>query len=58
MNRIEVLNIPNLDKPAIELIHEVHKQIDMRFALTESLLGIDAGQNTAKEVEAFKLYKD
>ena len=51
MNRIEVLNIPNLNESVINLIHEIHKQIDMRFGLTKIMLGIDAGRITAKEVE-------
>ena len=48
---MNVLEIPKLDLESLRFIYELHKQLEMGFALSAPLLGIDSGRSTAKEVE-------
>ena len=49
---MDVLTIPNLSAKALELINEIHKQLDMHCALTKELMGINNEHKTSKKIEA------
>ena len=51
---MEILEIPNLTltNEQLEFIYEVHKSIEMRFALTQKVLGLNKRHPTASEVRA------
>jgi len=51
---IEIYGYPmkDLDLKQLELMCDVHRRMEMTFALTDELLGLKSGLTTAKEVEA------
>ncbi len=49
---IKVIKIPNLTIDQLRFIYEMHKSVEMRYAFTDEVLGLNSGKSTAKEVEA------
>ena len=51
MSNMKILEISNLREKQLCFIYEIHKQIEMRCALSETLLGIKTRRPTANEVK-------
>ena len=49
--KMREIKLKKVDTETLELIYEIRRQIEMRFALSAELLGIDKEHPTAEKVK-------